>query len=167
MRDYDPTLGRYMQADPLGLVDGPSIYGYALQNPQRFVDPRGEFVWAVPIIAGVFGGGGATTGTGASVAGVLIGAGILATAGGTPVGDGTSGSDTPASEASGEEDWCSDHEDGCDDQYDADMDNCNAIYNGCKRLSNLSGYPNRTQCYRTKLVCEKRAFDDYQTCRGY
>lgn len=42
MRDYDPTLGRYLQADPLGLVDGPSVYGYALQNPGRYVDPRGE-----------------------------------------------------------------------------------------------------------------------------
>ncbi|MEM9930999.1 MAG: RHS repeat-associated core domain-containing protein [Bacteroidota bacterium] len=42
MRDYDPTTGRYIQADPLGLVDGPSIYGYALQNPMRFMDPRGE-----------------------------------------------------------------------------------------------------------------------------
>ncbi len=37
MRDYDPTLGRYIQGDPLGLVDG-----YALQNPGRYVDPRGE-----------------------------------------------------------------------------------------------------------------------------
>ncbi|WP_425456162.1 RHS repeat-associated core domain-containing protein [Aliishimia ponticola] len=42
MRDYDPTLGRYLQADPLGLVDGASVYGYALQNPGRYVDPRGE-----------------------------------------------------------------------------------------------------------------------------
>jgi RHS repeat-associated protein len=44
MRDYDPTTGRYIQADPLGLVDGPSVYNYALQNPGRFVDPRGEQV---------------------------------------------------------------------------------------------------------------------------
>ncbi len=44
MRDYDPTTGRYMQADPLGLVDGASIYSYALQNPGRYVDPRGESV---------------------------------------------------------------------------------------------------------------------------
>ena len=44
MRDYDPTLGRYIQADPLGLVDGASVYGYALQNPGRYIDPRGEFV---------------------------------------------------------------------------------------------------------------------------
>ncbi|WP_411891216.1 RHS repeat-associated core domain-containing protein [Yoonia sp. SDW83-1] len=42
MRDYDPTLGRYLQADPLALVYGASIYGYALQNPGRYVDPRGE-----------------------------------------------------------------------------------------------------------------------------
>ena len=43
MRDYDPTTGRYIEADPLGLVDGASVYGYALGNPGRFVDPRGEF----------------------------------------------------------------------------------------------------------------------------
>ena len=41
MRDYDPTLGRYLQADPLGLVDEASVYGYARQNPGRWVDPRG------------------------------------------------------------------------------------------------------------------------------
>lgn len=41
MRDYDPTLGRYLQADPLGLVDGASVYGYALQNPGRYSDFMG------------------------------------------------------------------------------------------------------------------------------
>jgi len=41
MRDYDPTLGAYVQADPLGLVDGPSVYRYAAANPGRYVDPRG------------------------------------------------------------------------------------------------------------------------------
>jgi RHS repeat-associated protein len=44
MRDYDPTTGRYIQADPLGLVDGASVYGYALQNPGRWIDPRGEYI---------------------------------------------------------------------------------------------------------------------------
>jgi RHS repeat-associated protein len=43
MRDYDPTTGRYLQADPLGLVDGASVYGYALGNPGRWVDPFGLF----------------------------------------------------------------------------------------------------------------------------
>ncbi|WP_322892214.1 MULTISPECIES: RHS repeat-associated core domain-containing protein [unclassified Yoonia] len=46
MRDYDPTTGGYMQADPLGLIDGASVYGYALQNPGRYVDPKGEQVSA-------------------------------------------------------------------------------------------------------------------------
>lgn len=44
MRDYDPTTGRYLQADPLGLVDGASVYGYARQSPLRWTDPRGEFI---------------------------------------------------------------------------------------------------------------------------
>ena len=43
-RHYDPTLGRYTQPDPLGFVDGPSVYGYARANPYTWVDPTGEFV---------------------------------------------------------------------------------------------------------------------------
>ena len=42
MRDYDPMTGRYLEPDPLGLVDGASVYGYVRQNPGRYVDPRGE-----------------------------------------------------------------------------------------------------------------------------
>ncbi|PZQ96168.1 MAG: hypothetical protein DI533_17175 [Cereibacter sphaeroides] len=42
MRHYDPTLGRYLEPDPLGLVDGASLYGYARQNPVRYTDPSGE-----------------------------------------------------------------------------------------------------------------------------
>lgn len=41
MRDHDPTTGRYIQADPLGLVDGPSLYGYALQKPGGNIDFTG------------------------------------------------------------------------------------------------------------------------------
>ncbi|WP_141134382.1 RHS repeat-associated core domain-containing protein [Jannaschia aquimarina] len=48
MRDYDPTTGRYIQADPLGLVDGASVYGYALESPMRWTDPTGEFVVRSP-----------------------------------------------------------------------------------------------------------------------
>ncbi|OZA10769.1 MAG: hypothetical protein B7Y02_09990, partial [Rhodobacterales bacterium 17-64-5] len=44
MRDYDPTTGRYLQADPLGLVDGASVYGYALQSPVRYSDPHGLWI---------------------------------------------------------------------------------------------------------------------------
>ena len=45
MRDYDPTTGRCLRADPLGLVDGASVYGYARQSPGRWVDPRGEYCY--------------------------------------------------------------------------------------------------------------------------
>jgi RHS repeat-associated protein len=53
MREYDPTTGRYIQADPLGLVDGASVYRYVTQNPGRYVDPRGEFGILGAIIGGV------------------------------------------------------------------------------------------------------------------
>jgi hypothetical protein len=58
MRDYDPTTGRYLQADPLGLVDGPSVYGYARQSPVRFTDPTGEFIPLIPVLIAIAGGVG-------------------------------------------------------------------------------------------------------------
>ncbi|KIT17878.1 putative deoxyribonuclease RhsC [Jannaschia aquimarina] len=63
MRDYDPTTGRYMQADPLGLVDGASVYGYALQSPMRWTDPTGEAVFLPFVVAAAKGAAaGAVTG---------------------------------------------------------------------------------------------------------
>ena len=50
MRDYDPTTGRYIQPDPLGLDGGVALYGYALQSPMVWTDPTGQFVaapWAI------------------------------------------------------------------------------------------------------------------------
>ena len=41
-RHYDPTLGRYTQPDPLGFVDGPSVYAYAGGSLFRWVDPDGR-----------------------------------------------------------------------------------------------------------------------------
>ena len=49
-RHYDASLGRYTQPDPLGFVDGPSVYGYARNNPYRYVDPDGRLVWTIPAI---------------------------------------------------------------------------------------------------------------------
>jgi RHS repeat-associated protein len=47
-RSYDPSLGRYTQPDPLGFVDGPSVYGYAGGSPGRYVDPDGRWIWVIP-----------------------------------------------------------------------------------------------------------------------
>ncbi|MGO1000773.1 RHS repeat-associated core domain-containing protein [Lysobacter sp. CA196] len=40
-RDYDPKIGRYTQADPIGLKGGLSLYGYVGSDPLRSIDPFG------------------------------------------------------------------------------------------------------------------------------
>ncbi|MGE0056065.1 MAG: RHS repeat-associated core domain-containing protein [Hyphomicrobium sp.] len=55
-RHYDPTIGRYTQPDPLGFVDGPSVYAYALGNSVVVVDRDGRFVQF--IIGGFINAGG-------------------------------------------------------------------------------------------------------------
>lgn len=54
-RDYDPSVGRYVQSDPIGLGGGMATYGYAKQNPLRFVDPKGlkPYVFRLTIGGGV------------------------------------------------------------------------------------------------------------------
>ena len=48
-RDYDPSTGRYIQADPIGLAGGSNVFGYAGANPVNRVDPSG-------MIAQILGG---------------------------------------------------------------------------------------------------------------
>ena len=40
-RDYDPSLGRYTEADPLGVDAGANLYGYADGDPVNEWDPHG------------------------------------------------------------------------------------------------------------------------------
>ncbi|MEL7060881.1 MAG: RHS repeat-associated core domain-containing protein [Acidobacteriota bacterium] len=40
-RYYDPAMGRFITADPLGYVDGPSVYAFAMNSPVNYGDPLG------------------------------------------------------------------------------------------------------------------------------
>jgi len=49
-RYYDPGVGRYVSADPIGQWDHTNLYQYGFNDPTNSIDPYGEFAIAVPAI---------------------------------------------------------------------------------------------------------------------
>ncbi len=50
-RDYDSTVGRYVQADPIGLIGGRNLYSYVSNVPLTLIDPDGlqqSFAFSYP-----------------------------------------------------------------------------------------------------------------------
>jgi RHS repeat-associated protein len=87
-RMYDPRLGRFLSPDPF--VQAPNYtqsynrFSYCWNNPMKYVDPDGEFVWMVPVLIGaIIGGysgykiGKAKGAEGWSMAGYIFGGAVI------------------------------------------------------------------------------------------
>ncbi len=80
---YDPSQGRFLSEDPLGIMAGPNLYSYVYDYPIGLGDPSGQQAGAAPALASAPGTIGVVV-VGGLVIGWVAGRGI----GHIPIGSG-------------------------------------------------------------------------------
>lgn len=150
-RDYDTSIGRYIESDPLGLYAGqPSTYAYVDGMPLVIVDPSGYGAKGA-LIGGVIGGGigsvfgGVVGGAGGAVLCSPSGPGAIAcAAGGAEAGSsagGGVGAGLGAAIGSKIQDMCDGKGNDCEKQEQDDEQMC--------RMATMPGTGARARCWES------------------
>lgn len=155
-RYYDPSIGRYISADPIGQIESREInlYSYAFNDPANRSDPYGLFVNSPPVPLPPVAPGSAVAAPGlAPAAGLAVAGGV-----GYLVGTLIEPYVAPYVETAVDYYFGDPLEDedcdrrNCDAQYENDLDTCRAI--------GRQGQKKRAErCYSSallrKIACEQ------------